>query len=399
MTKQTLRDIPADQLLQKWVIVRVDFNVPIHDKTIMDDTRIKAALPTIRYLIENRCRVVLLSHLGQPKGRDSVYSLAPVARRLEELLRQPVLFADDCLGQDTVDKVNLLEEGQILFLENVRFYPEETQNDPKFAQFLASYGQIFVQEAFGTVHRAHASTSGIASFLPAVAGFLVEKELAFLSEAVLNPKRPFLAIIGGSKVSSKIGVLRHLLGKVDHLVIGGGMAFTFMKAQGFEIGKSLCENDKIEEAFLFLEEAKKSNTNVWLPEDQVVVKEFKAEAPLRVVPMTALGTEDMGVDVGPATIATIESLVNASQTVLWNGPLGVFEMDPFAKGTMAVAQTLSQSSAITIIGGGDSAAAVAKAGVASKMTHISTGGGASLEFLEGKTLPGIAALEDVCLTK
>jgi len=388
-----LRNIATTTLKGQRVLVRVDFNVPFEDGRISDDVRIRAALPTITYLVSHGAKVILMSHLGQPKGRDSQFSMAPVAERLRVLLGQLVSLAPDCVGDAVQEMVSQLLPGDVVLLENVRFHPQETQNDPSFAYQLSQLGDIFVQEAFGTAHRAHASTVGVGAFLPSYAGFLVEKELNFLGGAIASPKVPFVAIIGGSKVSSKIGVLKHLLGKVDDLVIGGGMAFTFLKAMGYEVGNSLCENDKLEEAKKFLEDVKTSRTKVHLPLDQVVVETFSNDAPSEIVSIEHLPQNGMGVDIGPKTIQDLTSLLSNAGTILWNGPMGVFELSNFSKGTFAIAHALAESSAITIVGGGDSASAIAKAGLVDKMTHISTGGGASLEFLEGKVLPGIAILE------
>ncbi len=394
MNKQTLQSLEPAFLKGKRVMVRVDYNVPFQNGVISDDSRIRASLPTLNYLITSGAKVILVSHLGQPKAYEASLTLSPISKRLSELLERPVFQAKDCVGTEVETLVSQLKNGELVLLENVRFHPEETQNTLEFAQKLAKLADIFVQEAFGTVHRAHASTAGVAKIIPGYAGFLVQKELHFLDQAIQNPKRPLLAIIGGSKVSSKIGILQHLLGKVDALVIGGGMAFTFMKAQGFPIGKSLCENDKLQEAATFLEKARNSATKVILPVDQIVVSEFKNESEPQLVSMSAIPDGKMGVDAGPETIRLLQDVIQESATILWNGPLGVFEMDNFAKGTNEVAAMLASSSAITIVGGGDSAAAVAKAGLADKMTHISTGGGASLEFLEGRELPGLVVLED-----
>lgn len=393
LSKKSVTDIPA--LKGKRVFVRVDFNVPIQDGVISDDTRIKAALPTIQYLIKNGAKIILASHLGRPKGKvDPAASLKPISARLAQLVSTSVQQAPDCIGPDVEKMVQGLKDGDILVLENVRFYKEETDNDPAFSKKLADLADVFVEDAFGSVHRAHASTAGIAAYLPAYAGFLVQKEIAFLDNAVKSPKRPLLAIIGGAKVSSKIGVLQNLLGLVDTLVIGGGMTFTFLKSQGIEVGKSLLEMDKLEEAKAFLAKAKQSKTKIVFPVDEVIVKEFSNDAPSQIVDIHQIPADMEGVDVGPKTIALIESEVASAGTVIWNGPLGVFEMPNFAIGTNAIAKALAQSNAITIIGGGDSASAIQQAGFADKISHISTGGGASLEFLEGKELPGITVLLD-----
>ncbi len=396
LTKKTINDIAKNDLQGKKVFVRVDFNVPLKDGSITDDTRIKAALPTIKYLIENQTKIILASHLGRPKGKvNEEMRLTPVAERLSELLGKPVQKANDCIGAEVEALVNNLKDGDVLLLENLRFHPEEEANDLNFAKQLASLADIFIQDAFGTVHRAHASTAGIATYLPAYAGLLVEKELTYLDSALLkNPVRPLAAIIGGAKVSSKFDVLRNLLNIADVLIIGGGMTFTFLKAQGYEIGKSLVEDDKIEEAKKFLEETKTAKAKVIFPIDEVIVQEFNNESPSQIVDIKQIPATWEGVDVGPKSIEIIKLALKTANTIFWNGPLGVFEMPNFAKGTNAIAQTLADSSAVTIIGGGDSVAAVEQAGLADKINHISTGGGASLEFLEGKELPGITALLD-----
>ena len=387
-------ELSPAQLLGTRVFLRVDFNLPMENGIISDDFRMKAALPTIHYLINAGARLIVCSHLGQPKGVDPKLTLAPMSKRLSELLGKPVTQASDCIGAEVEALIAGMQNGDVVMLENVRFHPEETKNDPEFSKKLASLATLCIQDAFGASHRAHASTAGIGDYIPCYAGFLMRKEIQFLYSTLFNPKTPFLAIIGGSKVSSKIGILKHLLGKVDTLFIGGGMAFTFMKAQGFSIGKSLCENDKLEEAAQFLEQAKQSKTKVILPIDQVVVSEFNNNSPSTIVPMTEIPSDKLGVDAGPASVALLKQSIQTSKTILWNGPLGVFEMDNFAKGTNAVAQLLSENTdAITIIGGGDSAAAVTKAGLYDKMTHVSTGGGAALEFLEGRVLPGLVIVE------
>ncbi len=402
MTEQTLNrvlkknidDLSAGFLQGKRVLVRVDFNVPIRDGVITDDARILAALPTIRSLQAKGAKVVLVTHLGRPDGRViEDLRVAPLAKQLSVLLGQPVPVASDCIGDSVKSTVNALNPGDVLLLENVRFHKEEMDNNPAFAKALSELADVFVQEAFGTVHRAHASTEGVAHFIPAVSGYLIQKELDFLDGAIRSPKRPLVAIIGGSKVSSKMGVLSHLLDKVDVLIIGGGMTFTFLLAKGFEIGKSLCEKDRVEEAAAFLKKAETSRTKVVFPVDQVVADSFSVAATTHIVPIDRIPEGTMGMDVGPETVAEIKAIVETAQTILWNGPLGVFEMEPFSHGTFAVARLLADSSAITIVGGGDSAAAIADAGLIDRMTHISTGGGASLEFLEGKDLPGITVLE------
>ncbi len=388
-----VQDIPAATYQGAFVLVRLDLNVPMDCVRITDDTRILAAIPTIQYLIDRACRVVVISHLGQPKGVDHALSLAPVAERLSVLLKKKVVFASDCLGVETKNKVEALQAGEVILLENLRFYSHEVNNDLGFSEQLSQYGQFFVQDAFGTLHRAHASTVGIPHFLPAAVGFLVQKEIQALKHICEQPKRPFVGIIGGSKISSKIGILRHLLGKVDTLVIGGGMAFTFFKAQGYEIGCSLCEVDKVDEAKKFLEEAAHCATKVLFPSDHVVADSVEAKEGFRVVATDAIGPQDIGVDIGPHTVACIANVLSLAKTVIWNGPLGIFENPFFAKGTLAVAQVMAGLDATTVVGGGDSVAALNQAGLSARVTHISTGGGASLAFLEGKELPGLVALE------
>lgn len=394
MNKKTVRDI---DVRGKRVLVRCDFNVP-QDKegNITDDRRIVAALPTIKYLLENGAKVILMSHLGRPKeGYEEKYSVKPVAKRLSELLGLEVKLADDkeVVGENAVRLVNEMKEGEVVLLENVRFIKTETKNDMDFAKKLASLADIFVNDAFGTAHRAHSSTAGVAEFLPAVAGFLIEKEIEFMGKALESPERPFVAILGGAKVSDKINVINNLIEKVDRLIIGGGMAYTFLKAQGFQIGKSLLEEDKIDYAKEMLNKAEEKGVKVYLPVDHVVAKEFSNDAEAMTVD-TEIPADYMGLDIGPKTVKLFEEAVLDAKTVIWNGPMGVFEMPKFAVGTKAVAEALSKVNGTTIIGGGDSAAAVEQLGYAEKMTHISTGGGASLEFLEGKVLPGIAALND-----
>lgn len=380
----------------KRVLVRVDFNVPMDDKqNITDDTRIRAALPTIKYLVENKAKVILASHLGRPKGQVNLkYSLAPVAGRLSELLGQEVQKAKDCIGSEVQAQVQELQDGQVILLENVRFYAEEEKNDPEFAKKLAGLAEIYVNDAFGTAHRAHASTEGVARYLPAYAGFLMKKEVDIMGKALEDPARPFIAIIGGAKVSDKIAVIENLLQKVDTLIIGGGMANTFLKAEGKEMGKSLVEADKLDLARKMLEKSRDKGVNFLLPTDLVVAKEFKADAPARTVSVNDLEADDLALDIGPESAEKFASAIGAAQTVIWNGPMGVFEMEAFAKGTERIARAMAECRGTTIVGGGDSVAAVEKMGVAEQLTHISTGGGASLEFLEGKTLPGVAALLD-----
>lgn len=380
----------------KRVFVRVDFNVPMDDEQkITDDTRIRAALPTIKYLVDNGAKVILASHLGRPKGKvNPKYSLNPAAVRLSDLLGQQVQMAKDCIGDEVIKQVNSLTNGQVLLLENVRFYEEEEKNNPDFAKKLADLAEIYVNDAFGTAHRAHASTEGIAKYIPAYAGFLMKKEVDIMGKALENPARPFIAIIGGAKVSDKIAVIENLLQKVDTLIIGGGMANTFLKAQGLELGKSLVEDDKVTLAKEMLALAQKTGVKLMLPKDVVVAKEFSATAPSRTVGVQELQADDQALDIGPESAELFAQEVLSAQTVIWNGPMGVFEMDAFARGTERIAQAMAKCQGTTIVGGGDSVAAVEKMGVADKLSHISTGGGASLEFLEGKILPGVAALKD-----
>lgn len=393
LNKKTIEDI---NVKDKKVFVRCDFNVPLDEKqNITDDTRIVKALPTIKYLIENGAKVILASHLGRPKGeRKEEFSLKPVAKRLSELLGFDVKMADDVIGDSVNTLANSLQNGDVMLLENVRFYKEETENDSKFAKSLADLAEIYVNDAFGTAHRAHASTEGIAHYLPAVCGYLIQNEIEKIDGVISNPQRPFTAIIGGKKVSSKIAVLINLLDKVDNLIIGGGMAFTFFKSLGYEIGDSICEEDKLDVAKEILDKAKEKNVNLLLPIDNVVAAEFDENAASRVVDSDKIPSDMMGMDIGPKTVEKFNDVIKNSKTVIWNGPMGVFEMPTFAKGTNAVATDLADSNAISIIGGGDSVAAVVGMGLADKMTHVSTGGGASLELMEGKELPGIAALQD-----
>ena len=394
MNKKTVRDI---DVTGKKVLVRCDFNVPLDKETgvITDNRRIRAALPTIQYLLDNNAKVILCSHLGRPKGEFNLkYSLKPVAEDLSKLLGQEVKLATDVVGEDASRLVSEIKEGQAILLENVRFHSEEEENNPEFAKKLASFADIYVNDAFGTAHRAHSSTAGVADYLPAVSGFLIEKELKFLGSSLENPERPFVAILGGAKVSDKIGVIENLLEKVDTLIIGGGMAYTFYKAQGHSIGTSICEDDKIDLAKNILEKADKKKVKLLLPIDNHVSLEYSNEAEDKYVDSEEIPDGYMGLDIGPKTIELYKDTLKTAKTVLWNGPLGVTEFSKFAEGTKAVAEILAESNATTIIGGGDSAAAIEKLGLADKMTHISTGGGASLEFLEGKVLPGIACLED-----
>ena len=391
MNKKTVKDI---DLKGKKVFVRCDFNVPMDkEQNITDNTRILAAIPTIKYLLEQNCKIILASHLGRPKGEvKPEYSLKPVAKELSKVLGTEVTIANDVIGEDAKSKASNLKEGEIMLLENVRFHREETDNDPEFAKQLASMAEIFVNDAFGAAHRAHASTTGIADYIPAVSGFLIEKELTVLGNAINNPERPFIAILGGAKVSDKIGVIDSLLDKVDTLMIGGGMAYTFFKAQGYNVGNSLCEVDKVDLALEAMEKAKSKGVKLLLPVDTKIGKEFKPDTESKTVAWTEIPDEWEGFDIGEKTIEMFAEELKNAKTVIWNGPLGLFEFDQFAIGTNAIAKVLSELDATTIIGGGDSGAAVEKAGLADKMTHISTGGGASLEFLEGKKLPGIECL-------
>jgi triosephosphate isomerase (TIM) len=393
MNKKTIEDIDVKG---KKVIVRVDFNVPLDEnRNITDDKRIVGALPTIQYLINNGARTILVSHLGRPKGGfEDKYSMKPTAARLSELLGKQVALAADVVGDDAKAKVASLKDGEVLMLENVRFHKEEEKNDPAFAKELASLAEIYVNDAFGTAHRAHASTAGLADYLPAVCGFLIKKELDFLGKALANPARPFVAILGGAKVSDKIAVIEELINKVDTLIIGGGMAYTFLKAKGYRIGNSICENDRLELAANLMEKAEKKGVNLMLPIGSIVGQEFKPDTEHKYVPSDDMPDGWMGMDIGSLTIEKFSKEIKKAKTIVWNGPMGVFEFPNFATGTKEIARAVAESSAISIVGGGDSAAAVEQLGFADKITHISTGGGASLEFLEGKELPGIAALLD-----
>lgn len=393
LLKKTVEDI---EVKGKRVIVRVDFNVPLDKEgKITDDKRIRGALPTISYLADQGAKVILVSHLGRPKsGPEAKFSMKPAVDRLAELLGREVTLAADVIGDDAKSKAAALEDGQIMMLENVRFHKEETKNKQTFAKELASMADLFVNDAFGTAHRAHASTAGIANYLPGVSGYLIQKEIQVMGEALANPKRPFVAILGGAKVSDKIGVIENLLSKVDTLIIGGGMAYTFIKAKGHEVGSSLLEADKVDLAASLMKQAEEKGVKLLLPVDNVVADRFAADADYKTVPSEAFPEGWMGVDIGEKTIKLYTDAIKEAGTVIWNGPMGVFEFDNFAVGTREVAKALSESSAISIIGGGDSAAAVELLGFADKVTHISTGGGASLEFLEGKVLPGIDCLLD-----
>ncbi|PEY38982.1 phosphoglycerate kinase [Bacillus cereus] len=393
MNKKSIRDV---DLKGKRVFCRVDFNVPMKEGKITDETRIRAALPTIQYLVEQGAKVILASHLGRPKGQVvEEMRLTPVAARLGELLGKDVKKADEAFGPAVQEMVAAMNEGDVLVLENVRFYAGEEKNDAELAKEFAALADLFVNDAFGAAHRAHASTAGIADYLPSVSGFLMEKELEVLGKALSNPERPFTAIIGGAKVKDKIGVIRHLLDKVDNLIIGGGLAYTFVKALGHEIGQSLCENDKIDLAKEFMELAKEKGVNFYMPVDVVITEEFSETATTKVVGIDAIPETWEGVDIGPKTREIYADVIKNSKLVVWNGPMGVFEMTPFAEGTKAVGQALADAEGTySVIGGGDSAAAVEKFGMADKMSHISTGGGASLEFMEGKELPGVVCLND-----
>ncbi|MBQ9960807.1 MAG: phosphoglycerate kinase [Firmicutes bacterium] len=392
--KKTVKDI---DLKGKKVIVRCDFNVPLKEGVITDDTRITAAMPTIEYMVAEGAAVILMSHLGRPEGEaNPKYTLKPVADRLSELLGKEVIFAQsDVVVDDEVKaKAAALGGGEVMLLENVRFRKEETKNGAEFAKELASLADIFVNDAFGTAHRAHSSTAGVADYLPAVSGFLIEKEVKFLGSAVEDPKRPFVAIMGGAKVGDKISVIENLLKKVDTLIIGGGMAYTFYKSMGLEIGTSILDADSIELATELLKKAEAQGVNMIIPVDVVCAKEFRNETETLVCSREEMPADMMGMDIGPKTVELYKAEIAKAATIVWNGPMGVFEMENFAKGTLAVAEALAESNAITVIGGGDSAAAVEQFGLGDKMTHISTGGGASLEFLEGKVLPGIAVIQD-----
>ncbi len=397
MNKLTIDDI---QLKNKRVLVRVDFNVPLDEKgKVANDKRIVASLPTIKKILQDGGKAILMSHLGRPKGkRVPEMSLAPVAKRLEQLLGKPVKFINDCIGPEVEKAVSELKSGECLLLENLRFYEEEEKNDPEFAKKLASLGDVYINDAFGTAHRAHASTDGVTKFFKqCAAGYLMQEELKFLGMALADPQRPFVAILGGAKISGKIDVITNLMDKVDTILIGGGMAFTFYKAMGKEIGKSLLESDKIDLAKEILKKSEEKKVNFKLPQDVVVAPEAKEDAPIQVVEKDAIPSDMQGLDIGPKTLKQFAEVLEKAKTVVWNGPMGVFEVSKFAEGTIKIAQELAkitEQGATTIVGGGDSASAVAKAGLKDKLSHISTGGGASLEFLEGKILPGVAALTD-----
>jgi phosphoglycerate kinase len=395
LNKKTLKDMDVKG---KKVLVRVDYNVPMDSEgEITDDIRIRSSLPTVEYLLENGAAVILMSHLGRPKGEPKKeYSMLPVANKLSQLLKKEVVFADDDLvvSEKVREMAKGLKPGQVMLLQNTRFRKEEEKNDDSFAKELASLAELYVNDAFGTSHRAHASNVGVSKYLPSALGYLVEKEVSIMGKALDDPERPFVAILGGAKVSDKIGVIENLLSKVNAIIIGGGMAFTFLKAKGYEVGTSLLEEDKVQLAKDLMEKAKENGVAMVLPVDVVVAKEFKNDTSFKTVPSDGIPSDMMGLDIGSESIELFESVIKEAKTIVWNGPMGVFEMDNFNKGTYAVAKALVQSGAITIVGGGDSASAVERAGLADEITHVSTGGGASLELLEGKILPGIDAISE-----
>ena len=392
MNKKSIKDIDVKG---KRVFCRVDFNVPMQDGVITDDTRVRAAIPTIQYLIEQGAKVILASHMGRPKGQVvEELRLTPVAKKLSELLGKEVAKADEAYGEVVEAQIAKMNDGDVLLLENVRFYPGEEKNDPELAKAFANLADVFVNDAFGAAHRAHASTEGIAKYIPAVSGFLMQKELDVLGKAMSNPERPFTAIIGGAKVKDKIGVIENLLDKVDNLIIGGGLANTFTKAEGYEIGTSLLEEDKIELAKSFMKQAEEKGVKFYTPIDAVIAPKFGEDVESKVVDIDAIPSDWMSLDIGPKTAALYSDVIKNSKLVIWNGPMGVFEIDKFANGTKTVAEALANSDAYSVVGGGDSAAAAEKFNLADKMSHISTGGGASLEFIEGKELPGVVALND-----
>ncbi|MDR5693912.1 MAG: phosphoglycerate kinase [Armatimonadota bacterium] len=393
MRKKTVRDI---EVRGKRVLVRVDFNVPLTPSgEVADDRRIREALPTIQYLLAHEAKVILCSHLGRPKGIEARFRLDPVARRLQELLGRPVHKLDEVVGPQVEAVVHAMRPGEVVLLENLRFHPGEEANDEEFAKMLAGLAEVYVNDAFAAAHRAHASTAGVARYIPAVAGFLMEKEMDYLSRALQDPPRPFVAVLGGAKVSDKIGVIRNLLGRCDALLVGGGMAYTFLRAKGLEVGRSLCEEDKVDLARQFMEDAEARGVSFLVPVDVVVAPEASPEATCRVVPADAIPPDWMGLDIGPQTVEQFSKEIRTAGLVFWNGPMGVFEIEPFAEGTRRIAQAMAESRGITIVGGGDTAAAVERFGLSDRMSHISTGGGASLEFMEGRELPGIVALQDV----
>ncbi len=391
MRKKTIRDIGV---AGRRVFVRVDFNVPLESGRITDDHRIVAALPTITYLLDHRAAVILASHLGRPKGVDESLRMTPIAVRLGELLHRPVRKLDDCVGPAVEAAVSEMKPGDVVLLENLRFHPEEEANDPAFARALARLADVYVNDAFGTAHRAHASTAGIAAYLPAVAGLLMERELTFLGKVLENPSRPLVVILGGKKVEDKIGVIQNLLRLAQTMLVGGGMCYTFLRATGAHIGASLCERDKLDLARELMQTAARREVRFMLPLDVIAAARVAADAPTQTVDARAIPDEWIGVDIGPRTVAAFGAAVAGAGTVLWNGPMGIFEIPPFAEGTRAIAKAVAESCAESIVGGGDTAAAVERFGYAEKMTHVSTGGGAALEFMEGKTLPGVAVLQD-----
>lgn len=395
MTSLNKKSIEDFDVAGKKVLVRCDFNVPLKEGVITNDKRIAAAMPTIKYLVDHNARVILCSHLGRPKeGWEPEFSLAPVAKRLSELLGKEVKMAKDVIGEDAKKLAASLNDGDVMLLENVRYHKEEKKNDPAFAKELASLAELYVNDAFGAAHRAHASTAGVADYLPAACGYLIQKEINFMGGALEAPKRPLVAILGGAKVSDKIGVIENLIEKVDTLIVGGGMAYTFFKAKGYTVGDSICEDDKVELAKEMLAKAEAKGVNFLLPVDNMISTHFAEDAEHKVVDSDNIPDGWMGMDIGPKTIEKFCEAVKGAGTVIWNGPMGVFEFAPFAEGTLAIARAIAESGAISIVGGGDSVAAVTKLGFADKMSHISTGGGASLEFLEGKDLPGISCLND-----
>ena len=392
LNKKTIEDIDVSG---KKVLVRCDFNVPLDNGVITDDKRIRESLKTIKYLVEHNAKVILCSHLGRPKGEFNMkFSLAPIAARLSELLGQKVEMASDVVGEDAQAKAAALKDGEIMLIENVRFHKEEEKNDPEFSKKLASLAEIYVNDAFGTSHRAHASTAGVADYLPAVCGYLIQKEISIMGQALADPKRPFVAILGGAKVSDKIGVITNLLDKVDTLIVGGGMAYTFNKSRGYEIGTSLCEEDKLDLARDLMKKAEEKGVKFLLPVDNKAGDEYKPDCNFKVVPSNKIPDDYMGLDIGPETEKLFAEAIKNAETVVWNGPMGVCEFPNYEYGTKEIAKAVVESGAISIVGGGDSAAAIEKLGFADRITHISTGGGASLEFLEGLVLPGIACLQD-----
>ncbi len=395
MAKKTILDLQDEELKGKRVLVRVDFNVPIKNGVITDDRRIREALPTIKYLIDKGAKVILVSHLGRPKGFQDDLRLDPVAKRLSELLGKPVKKLNDCIGGEVEKEISNMKEGDVVLLENIRFYKEEEANDPEFAKKLAKLADLYVNDAFGTAHRAHASTAGVAQYIPGVAGLLMKKEIEIMGKALESPERPFICILGGAKVSDKIGVIKNLMTKVDGFLIGGGMMFTFLKALGYETGKSIVEDDKLELAKEIMNMAKERGVEFLLPKDAVVVKEIKEDAPTSIKDVDKFEKDDIGVDIGPKTIELFREEILKARTIIWNGPMGIFEIPAFANGTRRIAEAIAENkNCISIVGGGDSAAAIQMLGLEDKFTHISTGGGASLEFLEGKELPGVAVLQD-----